>query len=58
MIDWVQWLFVKNEQEDMDVYKRKWALSLLKEKIKNNEAALEKILDTDKYELVGNRKGV
>ena len=56
MIDWVQWLFVKNEQQDMDVYKRKWALSLLKEKIKNNEAALEKILDADKYELIEHGK--
>lgn len=56
MIDWVQWLFVRNEQQDMDVYKRKWALSLLKEKIKNNEAALEKILDADKYELIEHGK--
>ncbi len=39
--DWLQWIFIKNEQQDIDVYKRKWAVSLLREKIKENERKLE-----------------
>ena len=44
LFDWVQWIFVKNEQQDMDIYKRKWVISFLKEKIKQNEKELEEIL--------------
>ena len=42
--DWLQWIFVKSEQQDMDVYKRKWAISLLREKIKENERRLEEVI--------------
>ncbi len=42
--DWLQWIFVKNEQQDIDVYKRKWSVSLLRQKIKENERRLEDLL--------------
>ncbi|HLL42588.1 MAG TPA: DUF58 domain-containing protein, partial [Segetibacter sp.] len=45
IIDWVQWLFVQNQRDDIDVYKRSWALSPLRMKIKENENRLIKILE-------------
>lgn len=44
MIDWVQWLFVQNAKDDIDVYKRAWALSPLRRRIKDNEKRLEEIV--------------
>ena len=44
IIDWVQWVFVKNQKDDIDVYKRGWALSPLRMKIKENERRLAAIL--------------
>jgi hypothetical protein len=44
MIDWVQWLFVKNDQNDMDVYKRAWAVSGLRSKIIQNEKKLAEVI--------------
>lgn len=51
IIDWVQWLFVQNQKDDIDVYKRSWALSPLRMKIKENENRLTKILE--KYQEAG-----
>lgn len=51
IIDWVQWMFVKNQKDDIDVYKRGWALSPLRMKIKENENRLTKILE--KYQEAG-----
>ena len=51
IIDWVQWLFVQNQRDDIDVYKRSWALSPLRMKIKENENRLIKILE--KYQEAG-----
>jgi hypothetical protein len=45
MIDWVQWVFVQNQKDDIDVYKRGWALSPLRSKIKENEKKLAQILE-------------
>lgn len=45
MIDWVQWVFVQNQKDDIDVYKRSWALSPLRLKIKENEKKLAAILE-------------
>lgn len=47
IFDWVQWVFIKNEQQDIDIYKRKWAISPMKERLKKNEKALEKMLNID-----------
>ena len=44
MIDWVQWLFVQTAKDDIDVYKRGWALSPLRQRIKDNEKKLEEIV--------------
>ena len=51
IIDWMQWLFVQNQKDDIDVYKRSWALSPLRMKIKENENRLTKILE--KYQEAG-----
>lgn len=51
IIDWMQWMFVKNQKDDIDVYKRGWALSPLRMKIKENESRLTKILE--KYQEAG-----
>lgn len=44
LIDWVQWLFVENDKDDIDVHKRNWAISALRFRIKENEEKLEKII--------------
>jgi hypothetical protein len=44
IVDWVQWLFVQNAKDDIDVYKRGWALSPLRQRIKDNEKRLEEIV--------------
>ena len=44
MIDWVQWLFVENDKDDIDIHKRNWAISTLRFKIKENEKKLEEIV--------------
>ncbi len=44
MIDWVQWLFVKSAKDDIDVYKRGWAISPLRQRIKDNEKRLQEIV--------------
>jgi hypothetical protein len=44
MIDWVQWLFVQSAKDDIDVYKRGWSLSPLRQRIKDNEKRLEAIV--------------
>ncbi|GEO11015.1 hypothetical protein SAE01_35110 [Segetibacter aerophilus] len=44
MFDWVQWVFVQNAKDDIDVYKRAWALSPLRQRIKNNEKRLEDLV--------------
>lgn len=44
LVDWVQWFFVKNAKDDIDVYKRSWALSPLRQKIKDNERQIEEIV--------------
>ncbi len=51
IIDWVQWVFVQNQKDDIDVYKRGWALSPLRLKIKENEKNLAQILE--KYQETG-----
>ncbi len=43
-VDWVQWLFVQNAKDDIDVYKRGWSLSPLRQRIKANEQRLEEIV--------------
>ncbi|MDQ2751763.1 MAG: DUF58 domain-containing protein [Bacteroidota bacterium] len=42
--DWLQWLFVKNEQDTVTEYKRKWNFALLRSKILDNEKKLKAIL--------------
>lgn len=51
IVDWVQWLFVQNQKDDIDVYKRGWALSPMRLKIRENEKKLGEILQ--KYQEEG-----
>jgi hypothetical protein len=44
IIDWVQWLFVQNQKDDIDVHKRAWAISPLRNKLKENEQRLEEVV--------------
>lgn len=44
LVDWVQWLFVQSANDNIDVYKRAWALSPLRQRIKENERKLEEIV--------------
>jgi hypothetical protein len=46
--DWLQWIFVQQEKDDIAMYKTNWSLSLLRPKILRNEKELKKILE--KYE--------
>jgi hypothetical protein len=43
--DWVQWLFVQNQKDDIEVYKRAWSFSPLRAKINKNEKRLTEILE-------------
>jgi hypothetical protein len=45
MFDWVQWLFVQNQKDDIEVYKRAWSFSPLRAKIAQNEKQLEEIIE-------------
>ena len=50
MFDWVQWLFVQNEKNDIEVYKSAWATAFnLRPKIVQNERKLKEILE--KYQV-------
>ncbi len=52
MFDWVQWLFVQNEKNDMERYKTAWSVSVgLRSKIAENEKKLQQILK--KYQAEG-----
>ena len=42
--DWLQWLFVKNEEDTVTEYKRKWNFALLRSKIVDNEKKLKAVL--------------
>ncbi len=52
IIDWVQWMFVQNQKDDIDVYKRSWALSSLRLKIKENERKLAEIIDVNSQAVI------
>ncbi|MGI8951818.1 MAG: DUF58 domain-containing protein [Chitinophagaceae bacterium] len=43
--DWLQWLFVQQEKDEVAVYKTNWSLSLLRPKFLQNEKQLKKILE-------------
>lgn len=43
--DWLQWLFIKNEQSAIAEYKRKWNFTLLRSKIIDNEKQLQAALE-------------
>jgi hypothetical protein len=43
LISLLQWLFIQQEKNDVEVYKTKWRLSLLRPKILQNEKRLEAI---------------
>jgi len=45
MFDWVQWLFVQNQKDDIEIYKRAWSFSPLRSKINQNEKRLTEILE-------------
>lgn len=42
--DWVQWLFVQDEKNDIEKYKRSWVFSNLRLKIEQNERKLSRII--------------
>lgn len=44
MFDWVQWLFVQNQKDDIEVYKRAWSFSPLRSMIRENERQLKEII--------------
>jgi len=43
LIGLLQWLFIQQEKNDVEVYKTKWRLSLLRSKILQNEKRLETV---------------
>ena len=42
--DWVQWLFIRNQDNDIETYKRMWSLSTLRNRVVQNEKKLEEVL--------------
>ncbi len=42
--DWLQWLFVKNEQDAVSEYKQRWNFTVLRPKIIENERKLKAVL--------------
>lgn len=45
LLHWVEWLFLINKNENIEEIKRKWLFSRLKNKLKENEASIEKVLN-------------
>ncbi|HEX8460827.1 MAG TPA: DUF58 domain-containing protein [Segetibacter sp.] len=45
VFDWVQWLFVQDAKNDVEVYKRGWSMSPLRQRLKDNENRLEEIVN-------------
>ena len=45
MGDWIQWLFVQNEQDAINEYRRKWNLSFARNKIVQNEKRIKEIIE-------------
>ena len=43
--NWLQWLFIQKEKDQMAVYKTSWSLSLLRLKIAKNEKQLKLLLE-------------
>jgi len=43
--DWLQWLFVQQEKDDIAKFKTSWSLSLIRLKITKNEKQLKQLLD-------------
>ena len=43
--DWIQWIFIQQEKDDIASYKTSWSLSLLRPKMLQNEKKLSKILE-------------
>ena len=43
--DWLQWLFIKNEQNAITEYKRRWNFTAFRSKILNNEKRLNAVLE-------------
>ena len=44
LFDWVEWLLIQNQKDDITVYKRAWSLSPLRIKIKENEKRLAEVV--------------
>ena len=42
--DWVQWLFIQQEKEEIENYKRLWNLSFMRSKLLENEKKIEQLL--------------
>lgn len=51
--DWLQWLFVQQEKDDIAMFRTNWSLSLLRPKIIQNEKKLKKILEKSDMKIVG-----
>ncbi len=45
LMDWVQWIFIKNEDTDIENYRRTWAFSNLRSSIVENEKKLEALIE-------------
>jgi hypothetical protein len=45
LINLLQWLFIQQEKNDIEVYKTNWRLSLLRSKVIQNEKKLEAIFE-------------
>ena len=58
LIDWMQWLFVQNDRDDIDIHKRNWSISPLRLRIKENERRLEQILASDVVSRSGAHNGI
>ncbi len=43
--DWLQWLFIQQEKDQIAMYKTSWSLSLLRLKVVKNEKAILKLLE-------------
>lgn len=51
--DWVQWVFIRHQDNDVESYKRIWSLSPARLKVSDNEKSLEEILRKFQVEVIG-----
>ena len=50
--DWLQWVFIKPEEDGLDKFRLLWSISPLKRKITENENKIQALLNKSESEVI------